>query len=482
MQKYLLRFYLSKVCHLFTILAVASLLILAYFASHSEKLTQASYWRSIGPIVTNGVRILEFGMTPDGGQVAVLHGGTRLNSPTNLPALTFDAHRSSAVQGLVENYAGHARWMNASLERSGSEFLAAFRPSDSHFSIPMSHFGGNLGRAEIRIARSQFSELKTNTGFLLARSGKALLLHGQVYDPQLKSALVALTPPSPAAVPIGKGSQPEPKAGPITGEVLRQIVGKGTEVAEAAKLGGLRPLRETDERPAIEAYFRGWTETMVKVLAEKAGLRVAHQNTVALLTPPTERTAANELLTVLIQHTLRMHAEMTEIIRAETGPVWLAGRFRWLEIMFWAWFGVFVYELIYLGTHLTNKAPEALWRPGQTLRMGAKLVYAPLLACVLFLGVDYFLSEAQAHEVAKNGKVVLVIAFVIGLFPNTAFRMVSNLVKVWLREDIADGKQRVPQAEPVVVKKDATHLTPGGVYKIANLKNNLTRIVTAPTQ
>ncbi|MGC4071590.1 MAG: hypothetical protein QM760_03600 [Nibricoccus sp.] len=228
--------------------------------------------------------------------------------------------------------------------------------------------------------------------------------------------------------------------------------------------GTLRELSEA-EKKAVAAYFAGWDQRVV----EQLGVQLKDNETASL---PKAIKLANKALT----------NELTAIVRAETSSFWLMGRWRWLEMIWWVWFGILTQALVQHGLRLVGIMEGQIWQPGELLRTFAKFFYAPLLALSLFFLAEFIGSAKEAVEFSRNSPATLGICLILGLFPNTAYRIIKEVSTTVFRSNLTTSSPPMAAPSTAVVNIDVTHKASGGVYTLDRLKENVAAHITAPLQ
>ena len=128
----------------------------------------------------------------------------------------------------------------------------------------------------------------------------------------------------------------------------------------------------------------------------------------------------------------------------ETGYIWLVGRFKWLEIVFWTVFGVMTQALVQQGFFLVGAKGNRVWNPSENLRVIAKLLYAPLLTVALFFGIGYLGETKELTEFTNATLVPLLISFILGMYPNTAYRFMKRITRSFFSEEVTSSPHKPP--------------------------------------
>lgn len=186
------------------------------------------------------------------------------------------------------------------------------------------------------------------------------------------------------------------------------------------------------------------------------------------------RDASNDLL-------LR---DLYTVTLSETGFLWFFGAWKWLEIAWWAIFGVLVmgvFQIVSLGAR-GKGLDGARWEPRDALRVVGRIFYAPFVAIVFFwLAMATDLVEEKSL-LASNTFGALAAAFVIGMAPNHLIRLLMKVLEVVTR----GGENPDLQAEKKAPKQVHVAREPAtasrSVPTVDSLRRRLTRIATAPLE
>jgi len=114
---------------------------------------------------------------------------------------------------------------------------------------------------------------------------------------------------------------------------------------------------------------------------------------------------------------------------------WLFGEKKYIEVIFWAVFGVLA-NLIY---YASENMRTGRFRPDELPVYVAKLIYAPWVTLVIILGYDIvFTSSQSGPENYSYG--LIVFSFVLGFFSGRAVGLLSKLKDAIL----PSGKEIIP--------------------------------------
>lgn len=109
--------------------------------------------------------------------------------------------------------------------------------------------------------------------------------------------------------------------------------------------------------------------------------------------------------------------------------LWTTGAKKWIEIAFWAFFGVLVGLMYYVSTRLK----QGLFDRQDISTMTTEALVAPVVACVIF----FLFSKTGITEISPSGESVLVVlgvAFILGYAIRRTIGILDNLKKRILPE------------------------------------------------
>jgi hypothetical protein len=250
-----------------------------------------------------------------------------------------------------------------------------------------------------------------------------------------------------------------------TTDAIEKVRAAGSQWSSTNVMGSLE-FATLAERDQLGAYFQRWNENALRVLG------------VALITGTNGPTATdmNQKLGLINQS---IGHELLSNLRQETRPMWLFGRYRWLEILFWVWFGVLTHSIITVGLYVVG-AKEEMWQPSELLRIFSRFVYAPILVAALFFLGDMLGANAAVLDLGRNTWATLGIAFTLGMFPTTIYRLLHQFLTTVFRTELTTTSAPAPTpsvVKAIVKRPDPATKTP---YTVSDLKKNLTEIVVAP--
>ena len=439
--------YLSVSGQFLTLLLLVALVVWAYFKAHDHY--ENCYWDSIEPTAREGFASYGVGLDAKGEFYELQYDGEPL-APGDISVRSmFGLERSASIRGILNRYRGAAAAANHSLNENETVFRGCFVENrTTGFTAPLSAFGGPPGLVELRISQPAFARLEDLRGERLRRTAAALLLSQDGFDGALSGTLTH-PPKTPA-----EGNLPE--------KIVQDAVQEGILLTNGVITGSRRPLNEKDERAAIQRYFADWASDA------KEGLATA--------LPANQQDLSDAILPKLNESLTK---DLLKVAKVENGDLWLVGKFRWLEIIFWTWFGVFTQSLVQHGIALVGGRRDEVWQPRENLRTVAKMFYGPALIVALFFLRDYLTAGTESLEFAYNTPATLGIAFILGMFPTTAYRLLRQVTTTVFRSDLTGSEKRKIVPRNATVKIVANHREPGGVYRLDTLKQNVGNLYTS---
>ena len=150
------------------------------------------------------------------------------------------------------------------------------------------------------------------------------------------------------------------------------------------------------------------------------------------------------------------HAELERLVLSNPGFFWTMGKFRWFDVLLLAALGVLVRRLLDLSLTYarlrrgriwgSNDAP-ILWNPREAVMTVMYIVFTPLLALavVWVLTATDLLGEDAISLGDTVPHVVIVVAFLLGLFPNVAYDVLSRVVEAVFGAAGHTGEDRPPE-------------------------------------
>ncbi len=134
------------------------------------------------------------------------------------------------------------------------------------------------------------------------------------------------------------------------------------------------------------------------------------------------------------------HAQLRQLVMDNPGFFWTLGKFRWFEVLLLAAFGVLVRRLLDLSLTYArqrrgrfwaaNEVP-VVWDPREAARTIIYLAFTPplALAVVWALTATDLLGEDAISLGDTTSHGIIVIAFLLGLFPNVAYEFLNRVVQ-----------------------------------------------------
>jgi hypothetical protein len=474
-----LRLWLSCPAQYVFLIVFAAALGCTYYLAHRRM--NDRYWGSTGNIVRSSLGTYQLGLDATGQRVELQYAGQPVTDVSRLPPAPFGIEKIASIQSVLSRYVALAQSANLAYQQNQSALLSAFTPTDQgDFALRLSWFPqAGDATAEFRLSAATLATFRTLRGPALQQAVAARLRSSRVFDPAQGIEIAALNTPARAedsADSTAEPSKPETTLSEVRAYLRMRIadaVAAGDqerrELNEAFQPGSFRALT-AEENQAVATYFSSWDERVLRLLPASG--------TPAGVTPPSHGTLEGFFQKASAQ----MCDELIEVVRAETSSFWLMGRWRWLEMIWWVWFGILTQALVQHGLHLVGVLRGEIWQPGELLRTLAKFFYAPLLTIGLFFLAEYIGSTREAVEFSRNSPVTLGICLIMGLFPNTAYRIIKEITTTVFRTTLTTSGSARAAPATTAVNLDVTHKAAGGVYTRERLKQNISALVTAPLQ
>lgn len=469
------RVYFNRVGQYLLLLVLTAVVSGTYLWTHRQQSPLGHlYTADIEEIASRSFNGFRLRLSPDRQAVQLTQDGQPISGPNGPSSAPFGLEKTASFRGAIARHAHLADLINADYADRRNSWRALFADAGNVVTAPVVGFFTETQPTlrEFRLPRSVFSLWSEKQGPAFESGLLQSLQSAVVFDPATRPGPVASTAiSSTTAVAPSEGTavSPDSTALSFTEKRLSDVTSRLTALEE--RLSARWPTIELTVLPAGD-YTR---------LQEQ----VIHRNRelwLSLLgeTPPPP--AQPSLQSLLDRLNRDFSAELTAVVRTETRPMWVAGRLRWMEVVFWVWFGVLSYSLIDHGLYLVGQRRGEIWQPGELLRTVSKLFYAPALAISLFFLAEFIGASAEAGELGRNSLVTLGIAFILGLFPTSAFRIIRDLSTRLFREDLQGGRDPVPVPAKAVVPIDASHRQAGAEtpYTLAQLQQNVARLATAP--
>jgi hypothetical protein len=490
----LVRLWLSCIAQYLFLIALASVVGCTYYVIH--KLKNEKYWASISNIVRTSLGTYQLGLDATGHRIELQYAGQPVTDVSRLPPAPFSIEKIASVQGVLSRYVALSRSANHVYLQNESAFISAFAPTDNGgFMLRLAWFpGAGDSPAEFRISASTMALLRTLHGPALQHTASSHLCSSRVFDPTQAIEITTLKSPAEPAAPATDPVKAEETLKDVRAYFHQRIAASVVaadldrrELSEAYQPGMMRALTPAESQ-AIADYFSAWDARIIRQI--QASCAPAEKPACTATCRPECKSdpvckAAEKLVTLddfFAAAARRMCDELIEVVRAETSSFWLMGRWRWLEMIWWVWFGILTQALVQHGLHLVGVLRGEIWQPGELLRTFAKFFYAPLLTLGLFFLAEYIGSTREAVEFSRNSPVTLGICLILGLFPNTAYRIIKEVTTTVFRTTLTTSGS--PKAAPATtaVNLDVSHKAAGVVYNKDRLKENIATLVTAPLQ
>lgn len=439
-----MRFWLSRVCHMFIILSMGLVLLAIYIRTHY--IGETPYRNSITNLASGAFRLFQLQKNADGSAVILTQAGQPIRlDPESLPKAPFGLEKFDSYRGTLNHYAGVAAEITAYYQARKDALLQATQTIQSDVRFPASIFGATNGDLRIEVPGIASQQLSAKHLDQFTQSAVSALNSGRAWYPSLPS-LQEIEPTGSEAVNTGATESIEDQA----------------PTARGRGYDGIPPSCTA----AIQNYFSHWASDLAAQLGD---------------TPP----VARDNQTVTLRHVLnnqsaRLHADLTKVAEGEAGSFWLMGPYRWWEIIFWVWFGVITVSLIQLAPFIRGSKTENRWEARETWVVFAKLFYAPVLALVIFFVLGHLgIGQTELSEFGRGSLVTLGVAFILGAFPHTSWRIIRDLCVRMFRDDLRESPKQHAGPATVTVHSERTPSGTGVIYTVADLKKNAAAHVTA---
>jgi len=434
------RLWFNPIAHLIGLVSLGGVFVLLYAQSH--RALQDNYENSIRETSKLMFETFALQRSADRTKVVVTMAGNPIGSVEKLPKAPFGLEGLASFQGAVVRQQAIAEQINGFYQRQKDLVLGAFNSiGESSKRIPLRAVGSRADHLESEISREQFDQLSALALDEFTGFGARIIGGGTPYSP---TNLPSLT----------------------LGNTGNSIVDRGVELAmtHANRIPGSRSGNALPEavRQEVNAFFQSWP---VQTAIHLGGV----SNTVARA----DSTLTLDQLLTSLSDTFAQ--ELQDVAAAETGSFWLLGRYRWWEMIFWVWFGVVVSALIQLAPPLLGSNASGPWEPRETAVVLAKVFYAPILAlAVFFMAGQFGLGQFEMQEMGRSSPAILGVAFLLGLFPNTTWRIVRDLCTRLFREDLREGAPpKTPTPAPVTVSTTVSMKDGKPAYTVDDLKRNI---------
>ncbi|HUG11640.1 MAG TPA: hypothetical protein VMM36_11530 [Opitutaceae bacterium] len=412
----------------------------------------------------------------DGSRFGMLENG-QLFSPggDRLPA-PFALETFSAFQGALWKYHRLAEALNDLNATRRAAVLAGMRrdTSGSVEEIPASVF--NYSKPDeslvLRLDQATAQQFRQLKGESFRCETAALLKRVTIWRPYAAGSVDL------------SGSSAAP-TDPRIAAVRNLVANHGKKIADDHLTGAPEQGFREGLTAAIDSYYEVWRrdleQTAVGFLADPAGTtpeKADGESWEGDTRPAPPTSTGGDWLARVNSH---VRADLVAITHSELGSFWLIGRYRWMEIVMWVWFGVFIKGLIDLGLVVAGLKSRH-YEPREFLRLLGKFVYAPVLALGLFFLSTFIGAGREAFELGRSSPAVLGFALTLGIFPNTAFRIIQDLATRLFRDELTSSeKEGKPlPARTRVDTPDFSRRPPGSLITVDQLKASVTAHITGP--
>lgn len=166
--------------------------------------------------------------------------------------------------------------------------------------------------------------------------------------------------------------------------------------------------------------------------------------------------------------------DIVKLAEAEVfGCFWLFGCLRWVEVVFWVWFGIVTKMLYGYGRFAVGREKKRVFEPNETYWALGRFVFAPLLAFVFFWLATLTNLVDFGLDLRKPTMATLAVAFLIGMFPDDIYTLVTTLFHRLLKGTTEDDRPS-PARRSVEVAADVAETAPS---LLAGLKNRVQAVV-----
>jgi hypothetical protein len=444
----MLRRYLNPVWHLWALCVVTVVFVGGSFLGHW--MLHDRYACHASKLLNEVLKLYAVDRDSSGNLALMIDGAPRDNSDREGGAFGLD--RSPAVRGALSEAAREADKFNHDLELTTHGILKP--PSNpaggqSYFTIDPASLGDPAGSDPLQVS------LENGKRFL-EREGT---------DPEQR---VLLLLKSSSRLPSREAKSASPTVQPETTPAEKSV--PNLVKAARAKAEGLVE-NVGAWNPVSEAEVRRWQSHVMRgALDSDEKKEFDAQN------PPSVTAFHARNLTTVLRNSIKngVNGEHDSIF-------WLIGFWKWFEIAIWTCFGVFAKSLYEYGTHAIGRpAKNEVFEPRESWRILARLLYAPLLALVFFwLAVGTGLVNAPTFLVNYT-LASLSVAFVIGLFPNTIYRLLTNIFSQLLKGGEAPDPSSDSAGALVKVSPKRPLGSAGALPDFASLANHIADLVVAP--
>lgn len=448
MPRSLRKLWLSCAWQFIGLLVLAVLVALVYWRSHC--LHKDDYQTSVTKLTAASLQSFRLRLSESNSEIELAQDGKAVRDVGALAAAPFGLEKQASFKGTLNKYLAVAKGLTAAFRSRRDDLLAQFQTEHGGAlrSLPMSAVGVVSTNSNWRW---RFSDLEYQA--LAARKNVDFWLNLQrtlpskgCFAPQMTTEIIV----------TGDG-KPDAKQ-PLVERIIGQSLAEGMLMAKQSPGKDELPV-PAEAKAQMQAYFA----TALREIAASAAVTNSPTTVEQLLNTKSEN----------------LNCELSEVVQGELGGLWLLGYYRWFEIIFWVWFGVMTNGLIIHGYFLVGANRGSIYEPRESLRVLAKLFYAPLLALALFFLATFISAGQEAIALGSSSPVQLGFAFVLGLFPNQAYQLLKDLATRWFSEKIRAGATRKAEPKPIAAKIATGDEVTGSKPNIERLKNNVVNIATA---
>ena len=442
-----LRLWLNKYLHLALLLLVGVFLVLIYAAAHGW--LRSTYQESIKALSDAAFKSYDYRRSADGTKVEISLSGQSIEGKLDkLDKAPFGLERLDSYRGILNDHIGKAAVITAFYQQRKARFLALLRkvgPS-GEYRLPVTALGCTNS---------------TLSAVLTGEEVKILESLGLEAFPDQAAALLTKAPLFDSAA-LGAAIIP-----PTSSDAANRALEQGARAANSLPGGRVDGALPAECRALVIGYFSAWSSQAA----------VLH----CLLTNVTAGASSGWTLEQLLcELSRKLQSDLHAIAMGETGSFWLMGRYRWWELIFWVWFGVLTMGLFKFTPAFLGSSRSAKWEPRETLMVFPKFFYAPILALALFFLAGFLgVGGLEASELGRSSPAIIGVAFILGLFPNTSFRIIQDLCTKLFREDLTKTPPPAATSETKTVQSKLTAAGGTAVYTVADLKRNVSAHVTA---
>lgn len=442
------RLWFKPVVHLLLLLLFGGLIVLAYWLTHLG--LNQKYQADISNISRLAFQTFGYQRSADGKSVALLQHGKPVDvAAEQLSKAPFGLESLPSFRGILSEHAGRAAAVTAFYRREKTAVLAAFSPERfGSRLIPVRSVGSSAGDLESQITAEQYRQLE-----------RAELDEFSVLAAQLIAAGTPSSPTNQAGITFaGLGSA-----------VVERAAEEARKLANRSPGGRSGDALSSEVKAQIQLHFNLWARRLADQITAGQANRV-----------PLDLAKVTSLDDVLGNLSANLAADLHAVAMAETGSLWLMGKFRWLEIIFWVWLGIVAMSFLKLIPFLLGRGGDETWEPRETLVVFPKLIYAPLLVlAVLFTAGTFGIGQLELAELSRSSPSILGVAFILGMFPNTTWRIIKDLCTRIFRDDLREGGAKPATPQAVTVASAVTVKDGQVVYTVEDLKRNVGEHVTA---